>query len=84
MKAGFTSIDDQAGQAIAYVKENLGGRLDCAYGLAMGGKILSLMARAGQCWTDIRTSTPIDSNLLLIPTYTSGMVPALRLQEGKL
>lgn len=33
----FTSIDDQAGQAIAYVKENLNGRLDCAYGLSMGG-----------------------------------------------
>lgn len=37
----FTSIDDQARQAIAYVKEHLGGRLDCAYGLSMGGKILS-------------------------------------------
>lgn len=37
----FTSVDDQAGQAIAYVKEHLGGRLDCAYGLSMGGKILS-------------------------------------------
>ena len=37
----FTSINDQAGQAIAYVKENLNGRLDCAYGLSMGGKILS-------------------------------------------
>lgn len=37
----FTSINDQAGQAIAYVKENLNGQLDCAYGLSMGGKILS-------------------------------------------
>ena len=37
----FTSVDDQAGQIIAYVKENLGGRLDCAYGLSLGGKILS-------------------------------------------
>lgn len=37
----FTSIDDQAGQAIAYVKDHLNGRLDCAYGLSMGGKILS-------------------------------------------
>lgn len=37
----FTSIDDQAGQAIAYVKKKLNGRLDCAYGLSMGGKILS-------------------------------------------
>lgn len=37
----FTSVDDQAGQAIAYVKEHMDGRLDCAYGLSMGGKILS-------------------------------------------
>ena len=39
----FTSIDDQAAQANAYVKEQLGGHLDCAYGLSMGGKILSRM-----------------------------------------
>ena len=39
----FTSIDDQAAQANAYVNEHLGGRLDCAYGLSMGGKILSRM-----------------------------------------
>ena len=37
----FTSIDDQAAQVIAYVKERRGGRLDCAYGLSLGGKILS-------------------------------------------
>ena len=40
-ESAFTSVDDQAGQIIAYVKENLGGRLDCAYGLSLGGKILS-------------------------------------------
>lgn len=39
----FTSIDDQAAQANAYVREYLGGHLDCAYGLSMGGKILSRM-----------------------------------------
>ena len=37
----FTSIDDQAAQVIAYVKEQYDGRLDCAYGLSLGGKILS-------------------------------------------
>ena len=37
----FTSVDDQAAQVIAYVKERHGGRLDCAYGLSLGGKILS-------------------------------------------
>ena len=39
----FTSVDDQAGQAIRYVRENLDGRLDAAYGLSLGGKILSRM-----------------------------------------
>jgi len=37
----FTSIDDQAMQVIAYVKEQHSGRLDAAYGLSLGGKILS-------------------------------------------
>ena len=37
----FTSIDDQAVQVIGYVKEQHGGHLDCAYGLSLGGKILS-------------------------------------------
>lgn len=39
----FTSIDDQAVQANEYVNERLDGHLDCAYGLSMGGKILSRM-----------------------------------------
>ena len=42
-KSRFTSVDDQAAQAIRYVRENLGGHLDCAYGLSLGGKILSRM-----------------------------------------
>ena len=37
----FTSIDDQAAQVIGYVQENLSGHLDVAYGLSLGGKILS-------------------------------------------
>ncbi len=39
----YTSVDDQAAQANAYVRKHLNGRLDCAYGLSMGGKILSRM-----------------------------------------
>jgi len=39
----FTSIDDQAAQANAYVRRHLDEHLDCAYGLSMGGKILSRM-----------------------------------------
>ena len=37
----FTSVDDQAAQAIDYVQKNLNGHLDVAYGLSLGGKILS-------------------------------------------
>ncbi|MBP5398565.1 MAG: alpha/beta hydrolase [Bacteroidales bacterium] len=37
----FTSVDDQAVQIIRHLKEELGGHLDCAYGLSLGGKILS-------------------------------------------
>ena len=37
----FTSVDDQAAQVIDYIKANYNGHLDCAYGLSLGGKILS-------------------------------------------
>ena len=37
----FTSVDDQAAQTIRYIRENLGGHLEVAYGLSLGGKILS-------------------------------------------
>ena len=37
----FTSIDDQAHQVIGYINDNLGRHVDVAYGLSMGGKILS-------------------------------------------
>ena len=37
----FTSVDDQAIQVINYIKEKLNGRLYIAYGLSLGGKILS-------------------------------------------
>ena len=42
-KSQFTSVDDQAAQAIGYAKEQLNGHLDVAYGLSLGGKILSRM-----------------------------------------
>ena len=37
----YTSVDDQAFQAINHVKKNLAGHLDVAYGISLGGKILS-------------------------------------------
>ena len=41
VKTAFTSIDDQAAQVIGHIKSHYDGRLDCAYGLSLGGKILS-------------------------------------------
>lgn len=46
-KSQFTSVNDQAGQAIKYVQEQLNGHLDCAYGLSLGGKILSRILEMG-------------------------------------
>lgn len=40
-ESGFTSVDDQSGQIIRYVDEKLDGHLEAAYGLSLGGKILS-------------------------------------------
>lgn len=48
----FTSIDDQAAQVCEYVKAHLGGRLDCAYGLSLGGKILSRVMERGDIVID--------------------------------
>ena len=48
----FTSVDDQAAQAIGYVKERLDGRLDVAYGLSLGGKILSRMLERNEIVID--------------------------------
>lgn len=43
----FTSIDDQALQVIEYVRTHHNGRIDCAYGLSLGGKILSRILERG-------------------------------------
>ena len=37
----FTSVDDQARQIVEYVREHHGAHLKVAYGLSLGGKILS-------------------------------------------
>ena len=48
----FTSVDDQAGKIIGYVKENQKGHLDVAYGLSLGGKILSRILERDQIVID--------------------------------
>lgn len=48
----FTSVDDQAAQAIRYVQNESGGHLDAAYGLSLGGKILSRMLERNEIVID--------------------------------
>jgi pimeloyl-ACP methyl ester carboxylesterase len=48
----FTSVDDQAVQVIAYVREHHAGHLTCAYGLSLGGKILSRMLERNELTID--------------------------------
>ena len=66
----FTSIDDQARQVGEYVKVHLGGRLDCAYGLSLGGKIVSRIMERGDIVIDhaILDAAP----LLPLPRWTVG------------
>lgn len=48
----FTSVDDQAAQAIAFIRERFDGHLDGAYGLSLGGKILSRMLERDEVTID--------------------------------
>lgn len=68
----FTSIDDQAGQAIAYVKDNLFGHLDCAYGLSMGGKILSRILERNEIL--IHHAILDAAPLLPLPRWSVGLI----------
>jgi len=64
----FTSVDDQAEQAIRYVQTHLAGHLDVAYGLSLGGKILSRMMERNEIVIDhaIMDAAP----LLPLPRWT--------------
>ncbi|MBQ7222761.1 MAG: alpha/beta hydrolase [Bacteroidales bacterium] len=48
----FTSVDDQASQIINYTRENYDGHWDCAYGLSLGGKILSRILERNELSVD--------------------------------
>ena len=48
----FTSVDDQAAQAIAFIRERFDGHLNGAYGLSLGGKILSRMLERDEVTID--------------------------------
>jgi pimeloyl-ACP methyl ester carboxylesterase len=48
----FTSVDDQAAQAIAFIRNRFDGHLDGAYGLSLGGKILSRILERDEVMID--------------------------------
>ena len=48
----FTSVNDQAAQVIAYIKDQYDGHIDCAYGLSLGGKILSRVLERNEVTID--------------------------------
>ena len=48
----FTFVNDQAGQTCSYVQGNLNGHLDVAYGLSLGGKILSRIMERNEIVVD--------------------------------
>jgi pimeloyl-ACP methyl ester carboxylesterase len=70
MHTRFTSIDDQAAQVIAHVKERYAGHLNCAYGLSLGGKILSRVLERNEVTIDhaILDAAP----LLPLPKWLEG------------
>ena len=64
----FTSVDDQAAQVGRYVQNHLSGRLDVAYGLSLGGKILSRVMERNEIVIDhaVMDAAP----LLPLPWWT--------------
>ena len=66
----FTSVDDHAAQAIRYVQEHFDGKLNVAYGLSLGGKILSRMLERNEIVIDhaIMDAAP----LLPLPRWLVG------------
>lgn len=68
----FTSIDDQAAQVIAYIKQHFNGEIDCTYGLSLGGKILSRVLQRNEITIShaILDAAP----LLPLPRWLEGML----------
>ena len=66
----FTSVDDQAAQVNRYVQEYYDGKLDVAYGLSLGGKILSRMMERNEI--AISHAVMDAAPLLPLPKWTVG------------
>lgn len=74
----FTSVDDQAGKVIEYINKNHGGSICCAYGLSLGGKILSRVLERDE--VKIEHSILDAAPLLPLPRWLVG--PLRYLQAG--
>ena len=74
----FTSVDGQAGKAIDYIKKHHGGKICCAYGLSLGGKILSIILERDE--VKIEHSIMDAAPLLPLPRWLVG--PLRYLQAG--
>ena len=66
----FTSVDDQAAQVNRYVQEHFDGKLDVAYGLSLGGKILSRMMERNEI--TINHAVMDAAPLLPLPKWSVG------------
>lgn len=66
----FDSIDGQAGRVIEFIRSQCGGRVDCVYGLSLGGKILSRVLERNEVTIDhaILDAAP----LLPLPRWLEG------------
>ena len=66
----FDSIDGQAGRVIEFIRTQCGGRVDCVYGLSLGGKILSRVLERNEVTIDhaILDAAP----LLPLPRWLEG------------
>ena len=66
----FDSVDGQAGRVIDFIRSQCGGRVDCVYGLSLGGKRLSRVLERNEVTIDhaILDAAP----LLPLPRWLEG------------
>ena len=74
----FTSVEDQAVQVSRYISTRHGGRICCAYGLSLGGKILSKVLERNE--VTIEHSILDAAPLLPLPKWLIG--PLRNMQAG--
>lgn len=66
----FTSIDDQAAQVARHITEHHNGKVECIYGLSMGGKILSRLLERGE--VEVAHAIMDAAPLMALPRWLAG------------